>query len=118
MRLGAEPGVRSRGDLAQDRLLVAGGLPDRHAGDLAPVVFDGEIEIGLTRHHGRVGGDRTQCFIEVAAAKLVGADVGVLPGPQHRQQVVGVAAAEIGLPAVDRFARRDQPFQIGVLRAV
>src|SRR6516165_316515 len=38
----------------------------------------------------------------VAAAKLVGADVGVLPGPQHRQQVVGVAAAEIGLPAVDQ----------------
>jgi len=62
MRLGAEPGVRSRGDLAQDRLLVAGGLPDRHAGDLAPVVFDGEIEIGLTRHHGRVGGDRTNAL--------------------------------------------------------
>src|SRR5215467_8968997 len=45
-----------------------------HAGDLAPVVFDGEIEIGLTRHHGRVGGDRTQCFIEVTAVK---------PGPQQ-----------------------------------
>ena len=73
-----------------------------HASDLAPVVFDGEIEIGLTRHHDRVGGDRTQCFIEVAASKLVGADVGVLPGPQHRQQVVGVAGAEIGLPAVDQ----------------
>ena len=70
---------------------VAGAMaPDRRdrpqfgqldAGDLAPVVFDGEIEIGLTRYHGRVGGDRTQCVIEVAAAKLVGADGGALPGP-------------------------------------
>src|SRR5215469_11859564 len=31
-RLGAEPGVLSREDLAQDRLLLAGGLPDRQLG--------------------------------------------------------------------------------------
>ena len=62
-----------------------------HASDLAPVVFDGEIEIGLTRHHGRVGGDRTQCFIEVAAAKLVGADVGVLSPQPHPKAAISAA---------------------------
>jgi len=111
-RGGPPHGSIDQGNVFRVEHRVAGAMaPDRrdrppfgllHAGDLAPVVFDGEIEIGLTRHHGRVGGDCTQCFIEVAAAKLVGADVGVLPGPQHRQQVVGVAAAEIGLPAVDQ----------------
>src|SRR5215813_1476905 len=35
-RLGAEPGVLSRGDLAQDRLLLAGGLPDRQLGGQVP----------------------------------------------------------------------------------
>src|SRR6516162_1976740 len=62
-----------------------------HASDLAPVVFNGEIEIGLTRHHGRVGGDRTQCFIEVAASKLVGADVGVLSPQPHPKAAISAA---------------------------
>src|SRR3954451_22052484 len=33
-------------------------LGARHARDLAPAVLDGEIEVGLARHHHRVGGDR------------------------------------------------------------
>ena len=83
---------------------VAGAMaPDRrdwpqfgllHASDLAPVVFNGEIEIGLTRHHGRVGGDRTQCFIEIAAAKLVGADVGVLSRQPHPKAAISAANKE------------------------
>ena len=77
-RGGPPHGSIDQGNVFRVEHRVAGAMaPDRrdrppfgllHAGDLAPVVFDGEIEIGLTRHHGRVGGDCTQCFIEVAAA--------------------------------------------------
>ena len=76
-----------------------------HAGDLAAVVLDGKVEVGLARHHDRLGLDRAERLGEIAAVKLVGADVGVLPHPQHRQKIVGVAAAETRPPS----CRRENP---------
>src|SRR4051812_11501722 len=77
-------------------------LGTRHAGYLAPVILDRKIEIGFARHDDRVGGNRPECLVEIAVVKLVGADIGMLPGPQHREQIVGVTATEIRLPATDQ----------------
>src|SRR5260370_28255058 len=59
----------------------------RHARHLAAAVLDGEIEVGLARHDDRVGGDRAERLGEMAAVRLVAADVGVLPGPQHSREI-------------------------------
>ena len=91
-----------RGDGAQLGVL--------HAVDLATVVLDGKIEVGLARHHDRLGLDPAQGLGEIAAVEFVGADIGVLPHPQHRQEVVGVAAAETRLPAADeKILQRRKP---------
>src|ERR1700741_1357507 len=88
------------------------GLPARwpQIDGIGRNVFDGEIEIGLTRHHGLVGGDRTQCFIEVATVKLVAADVGVLPGPQRLSDLMRRAAHRSGM--ADRAWQAARPDQV------
>src|SRR5437763_5639771 len=50
-----------------------------HPRHLAAVVLDGEIKIALAWHDDRIGGDRGKRPVEIAAIKLVGADVSVLP---------------------------------------
>src|SRR5207247_8896189 len=88
-------------------------------GNFAPVVLDGEIEVGLRWHHDRIGGDRAERLVEIAAVDLVRADVGVLPGPQHGEEVVGVAPAEIRLPAADEeILERGKPDAAPYLLAV
>ena len=39
--------------------------------------------------------------VQITVIEIIGADIGVLPGPQHCQEVVWIAAAEICLPAAD-----------------
>src|SRR5690348_11508480 len=73
----------------------------RHLRDLAAVILDRKIEIGLAWYDDRIGRDRAERFFEIAVIELIGADIGMLPSPQHREQIVGVAAAKIGLPATD-----------------
>src|SRR5438105_942405 len=78
---------------------VAGDVgPDRRDGDAARVrhrlnldlvVSDREVEIGRARHDHRLGGDRGERRAEVAGIELVGAEIGMLPGPQHAEEVVG-----------------------------
>src|SRR3546814_3035525 len=68
---------------------------------LFAAVVDLEVEVGLAGHDEGACGDRTERDCQVAAVELVVGDVAVLPGPELGEQVVGVAAAEIALPAGD-----------------
>jgi hypothetical protein len=65
-----------------------------HAGDLAPVVLDGEIEIGLTRHHGRAaraGADRRL----VRSGQSEGDDRRVVPGAPIPRLLVRSGSASL-----------------------
>src|SRR3954447_5926523 len=66
----------------------------RHLGDLEFVITHSKVEIGLAGHHDRPGGDRTQRSRPLALEAFVHADIGVLPRPEHRKQVVWIAAPE------------------------
>src|SRR3954454_7007618 len=73
-----------------------------HVPDLVFVVLRREVELLLGRHDDRAGLDRPERLFKRAVEALGLADVAVLPGPQHRQQVVGVAVLqEEALPETD-----------------
>src|SRR5205085_6607311 len=104
-------GIDKGGVFRVERGIAGAVAPDRwdrpqlgagHARDLPTVVLDREVEIGLAWHDDRIGGDCAERLAEIAVVQLVGADIGVLPSPQHGQKIVGVAAAEIGFPAADQ----------------
>src|ERR1043165_328255 len=63
----------------------------RHAFDLPRVVLRREVEVFLGWHHNRACLDGAECAFGVAVEPFRQADVPVLPGPEHRQEVVGVA---------------------------
>ena len=69
-----------------------------HHGSLPPVVLDLKVQISRAGHDEGAGGDGTQGFFEVAVVQLIDTDVGVLPGPDMRQQVVWVAFEVVALP--------------------
>ena len=74
----------------------------RHVPDLVLVVLGREVEVLLGRHDDRPRLDRAERLLERAVEARGLADVAVLPGPQHGQQVVGVAAVEEeALPEAD-----------------
>src|SRR5579862_3738663 len=70
----------------------------RHVVDLKPAVFRRKVEVRLTWHDVGFRLDRPQSRLEVALVELVVADIAVLPGPEHRQQVVGVLWKEKAFP--------------------
>ena len=47
--------------------------------------------------------------LKVALVARVGANVGVLPRPEHRQEVVGVAPHEQAFDELDRLLERGEP---------
>src|SRR3954468_8402633 len=74
----------------------------RHVPDLELVVLGREVEILLGRHEDRPRLDGAERLLERAVETLGLADVTVLPRPQHREQVVGVAVVEEeALPKAD-----------------
>src|SRR5580700_11709004 len=69
------------------------GLPKvRHFGGVFGYT---EVAIGLAWHDECLGFDRTQGFHKVSSIHLVRADVGILPAPKLRQQVVGIVLLKI-----------------------
>ena len=53
-------------------------------------------------HLDQLGPDGTERLLGVPVVARCVADVPVFPGPQHRQQVVGVPAQEVSLPEADQ----------------
>lgn len=76
-------------------------LRSRHLRDFAAIVLDLKIKVCLSRHHDGLGANRTQSPLEIAAIKLIGTDIRMLPCPQHGEQVVGVAG-KAALPIDDK----------------
>lgn len=70
----------------------------RHEGHVTPAVLHGKVRVVRAWHHEGTRLDRTERRGQIATINWVVADVGVLPGPQHGQQVVRVAAQEARLP--------------------
>src|SRR5882724_4923266 len=60
----------------------------RHMGNLELAVFGRKVQVGLTRHDIGLGLDGTEGRLEVALVELVVADIAVLPGPEHGQEIV------------------------------
>src|SRR4051794_37745846 len=92
-------------EVGVDRVRAAAGEVAPHPGDdaqlgvghvahLVLVVLRREVEVLLGRHDDRARLDRSESLLERAVEALGLADVAVLPRPQHRQQVVGVALVE------------------------
>ncbi len=81
----------------------------RHMRDLELAVFRRKIQIGLARHDIGFGLDGAERRLEVAVVKLVVADVPVLPGPEHGQQVVWILRQEEPFPE-----RHQKVFKRGV----
>src|SRR4051794_14638210 len=79
-----------------------------------------EIQIRRTRHHQRSSRYRAQSPLEVAVKTRGGTHIGVLPGPGHRQKIVGVMGQEALLPVADNVVLKGAKalLQIGMLTEV
>src|SRR3981081_396318 len=71
-----------------------------HVGDLPLVVLGREVAVLLRRQHDRQRAVRPERFLDASETRAV-ADVRVLPGPQHGEEVVHVAIDEQALPEAD-----------------
>ena len=69
-----------------------------HVGNFDLIVLGREIEVGAARHHDGLSLDRSQSPMEVSLVYRVGADVAILPSPEHRQKVVGVGLGAAAFP--------------------
>src|SRR5262245_11108038 len=89
-----------RGDWPQLRM--------RHLLDLQFVVAHAKIEIGCPWHNDRPGLNSSESRSEISFIDLVGTDIGMLPGPEHCQQVVRVPAPEIAFQEAHSVLHRCQ----------
>ena len=78
------------------------------------VVADAEVQIRVARHDDGARCDRLQGRGEIALEPIVRADVGMLPRPQHRQQIVRVARPVALLREAQDVVDRGEP-QLRVL---
>src|SRR4051812_30225863 len=80
-----------------------------HAGDLAPAVFHREVEVRFAGHDNCLCCHCAERRVEITAVELISADIRVLPGPQHCQEIIRIASAKICFPAADQeiFERRE-----------
>src|ERR1700730_6647103 len=82
-------GAGAAGEMAPDRRNGhKSGV--RHMRNLELAIFRWKIQIGLARHDIGSGLDGAERRLEVAVVEFVVADVAILPGPEHGQQVVWI----------------------------
>src|SRR6516165_2582017 len=73
------------------------------------IVTDAKIEVRFGWHDYGTSPDCAQRCREITVVSAIGTNVGVLPRPEHRQQVVGIVPPEVPFQETYRIFHRSQP---------